>query len=193
VLRTQFVTTFPLEIIGLYEKQFGTGGGMSRTNAYDLVIIGAGIAGSSLACSRTKAGVRVLLLESEIEFRDRVVLSVTRYSAAGTGTSPAVPMLTNKTASIPPFEPLQVGFASFSSSPVLLPTLAALTPFRSSARTRPASLIWFSAAPIPLWPQTLEPACSARMLLRPDPRRCPLLELFLERGKLLAQCLQLSS
>ena len=45
---------------------------MSRTNAYDLVIIGGGIAGSSLACSMAKAGVRVLLLESEIEFRDRV-------------------------------------------------------------------------------------------------------------------------
>jgi len=45
---------------------------MSRTNAYDLVIIGGGIAGSSLACSMAKAGARVLLLESEIEFRDRV-------------------------------------------------------------------------------------------------------------------------
>ena len=46
---------------------------------------------------------------------------------------------------------------------------------------------------IPLWPQTLEPACSARTLLRFDPRRCPLLKLFLERGELLAHCLQLSS
>ena len=45
---------------------------MSRTNAYDLVIIGGGIAGSSLACSMAKAGARVLLLECEIEFRDRV-------------------------------------------------------------------------------------------------------------------------
>jgi flavin-dependent dehydrogenase len=45
---------------------------MSRTNAYDLVIIGGGIVGSSLACSMAKAGARVLLLESEIEFRDRV-------------------------------------------------------------------------------------------------------------------------
>ena len=72
MLWTQFVTTFALEIIGLYEKQFGTGGGMSRTHAYDLVIIGGGIVGSSLACSMAKAGARVLLLESEIEFRDRV-------------------------------------------------------------------------------------------------------------------------
>ena len=72
MLRTQFATTFPLETIGLYEKQFGTGGGMSRTNAYDLVIIGGGIAGSSLTCSMAKAGARVLLLESEIEFRERV-------------------------------------------------------------------------------------------------------------------------
>ena len=69
---TQFLTTFPLEIIALDGKQFGTGGGMSRTNAYDLVIIGGGIAGSSLACSMAKAGARVLLLESKIEFRDRV-------------------------------------------------------------------------------------------------------------------------
>ena len=45
---------------------------MSRTNAYDLVIIGGGIAGSSLACCMAKAGARVLLLESEIAFRDRV-------------------------------------------------------------------------------------------------------------------------
>ena len=72
MLWTQFLTTFPLEIIAPDEKQFGTGGGMSRTNAYDLVIIGGGIAGSSLACSMAKAGARVLLLESEIEFRDRV-------------------------------------------------------------------------------------------------------------------------
>jgi NADPH-dependent 2,4-dienoyl-CoA reductase/sulfur reductase-like enzyme len=71
VLWTQ-LTTFPLEIIAPDEKQFGTEGGMSRTNAYDLVIIGGGIAGSSLACSMAKAGARVLLLESEIEFRDRV-------------------------------------------------------------------------------------------------------------------------
>jgi hypothetical protein len=60
------VTTF--EIIGFYEKQFCTGGGMSRTNAYDLVIIGGGIAGSSLACSMAKAGARVSLLESVIAF-----------------------------------------------------------------------------------------------------------------------------
>jgi hypothetical protein len=35
VLWTQ-LTTFPLEIIAPDEKQFGTGGSMSRTNAYDL-------------------------------------------------------------------------------------------------------------------------------------------------------------
>ena len=104
------LTTFPLEIIAPDEKQFGTGGGMSRTNAYDLVIIGGGIAGSSLACSMAKAGARVLLLESEIEFAVKfsaavLVRSATRYSATGTGTSPAVPMLANKTASIPSFEP----------------------------------------------------------------------------------------
>jgi 2-polyprenyl-6-methoxyphenol hydroxylase-like FAD-dependent oxidoreductase len=45
---------------------------MSRSNTYDLIIVGGGIAGSSLACSMAKAGARVLLLESETEFRDRV-------------------------------------------------------------------------------------------------------------------------
>ena len=87
---------------------------MSRTNAYDLVIIGGGIAGSSLACSMAKAGARVLLLESEIEFRDRVRGEILcrgsrtlrdALLATGTGTSPAVPMLANKIASIPSFEP----------------------------------------------------------------------------------------
>jgi hypothetical protein len=73
---------------------------------------------------------------------------------------------------------------------------------RRSPRSRPAAhwsrqdphpRFGFSAAPMPLWPQTLESACSARMSLRPDPRCCPLLELFLERGELLPQCFQLSS
>ncbi len=101
MLRTQFATTVPLEITGLYEKQFGTGGGMSRANACDLVIIGGGIAGSSLACFMAKAGARVLLLESEIEARDRVrgeILCPWKWLAE-------IPMLANKIAAIPSFEP----------------------------------------------------------------------------------------
>jgi len=45
---------------------------MSSSNTYDLIVVGGGIAGSSLARSMAKAGARVLLLESETEFRDRV-------------------------------------------------------------------------------------------------------------------------
>jgi 2-polyprenyl-6-methoxyphenol hydroxylase-like FAD-dependent oxidoreductase len=45
---------------------------MSSSRAYDLAVIGAGIAGSSLAFSMAKAGARVVLLETEAEFRDRV-------------------------------------------------------------------------------------------------------------------------
>lgn len=39
---------------------------------YDMVIVGAGIAGSSLCKCMAEVGVRVLLLESETQFRDRV-------------------------------------------------------------------------------------------------------------------------
>jgi 2-polyprenyl-6-methoxyphenol hydroxylase-like FAD-dependent oxidoreductase len=42
------------------------------TENFDIVIVGGGIAGSSLAYSMSKAGLRVLVLESETEFRDRV-------------------------------------------------------------------------------------------------------------------------
>jgi glycine/D-amino acid oxidase-like deaminating enzyme len=80
VLRTQFATTFPLEITGLYEKQFSTGGGMSRTNPYDLVIIGGGIAGSSLACSMAKAGARVLLWSARLSF---AIAFAVKFAALG--------------------------------------------------------------------------------------------------------------
>ncbi len=39
---------------------------------YDLVIVGGGIAGSSLAIALAKAGPRVLIVEREAQFRDRV-------------------------------------------------------------------------------------------------------------------------
>ncbi len=45
---------------------------MSTGDSYDLILVGGGIAGSSLAFSMAKAGARVLLLENEPEFRDRV-------------------------------------------------------------------------------------------------------------------------
>jgi hypothetical protein len=187
VLRTQFATTVPLEITGLYENQFGTGGGMSRTNAYDLVIIGGGIAGSSLACSMAKAGARVLLLESEIEVRDRVrgeILCPWGVADLCLRTKSLLYHHSNRDRLASRVFPRHRSFC------------------RRSPRSRPAAH-WsrqdphpgfgFQRPPMPLWPQTLEPACSARMSLRPDPRCCPLLELFLERGELLPQCFQLSS
>jgi flavin-dependent dehydrogenase len=39
---------------------------------YDLIIVGGGLAGSSLAIAMTQAGARVLILEREPQFRDRV-------------------------------------------------------------------------------------------------------------------------
>ena len=42
------------------------------TQNYDLLIIGGGIAGASLAGAMAKQGARVLVLESETRFRDRV-------------------------------------------------------------------------------------------------------------------------
>lgn len=42
------------------------------SNNYDVVVIGGGIAGSSLAHCLANGGVRVLLLEAETEFKDRV-------------------------------------------------------------------------------------------------------------------------
>jgi menaquinone-9 beta-reductase len=46
--------------------------GLSMSTDYDLVAIGAGIGGSTLAYSMAEAGARVLLLERETEFKDRV-------------------------------------------------------------------------------------------------------------------------
>ena len=43
-----------------------------RSNSWDVVIVGGGLAGSSLALSLVQHGVRVLILERETVFRDRV-------------------------------------------------------------------------------------------------------------------------
>src|SRR5215470_7203951 len=40
--------------------------------AYDLIVVGGGIAGASLAQRMAKGGARVLVLEQETEFRDRI-------------------------------------------------------------------------------------------------------------------------
>jgi 2-polyprenyl-6-methoxyphenol hydroxylase-like FAD-dependent oxidoreductase len=40
--------------------------------AYDLIVVGGGIAGASLAQRMAKSGVRVLVVERETEFRDRI-------------------------------------------------------------------------------------------------------------------------
>ena len=40
--------------------------------AYDLIVVGGGIAGASLAQRMAKSGARVLVLEQETEFRDRI-------------------------------------------------------------------------------------------------------------------------
>src|SRR5688572_942653 len=39
---------------------------------YDLIVVGGGLAGSALAAGMVEAGARVLVLEREREFRDRV-------------------------------------------------------------------------------------------------------------------------
>ena len=39
---------------------------------YDLIVVGGGLGGSSLAASVAKHGARVLLLEREQQFKDRV-------------------------------------------------------------------------------------------------------------------------
>lgn len=43
-----------------------------RTASYDLIIVGGGLAGSSLAKAMAEAGASVLVLERERQFRDRV-------------------------------------------------------------------------------------------------------------------------
>src|SRR5437016_2907373 len=45
---------------------------MALGMSYDLIVVGAGIAGSSLARRMAQHGARVLLVERETEFRDRV-------------------------------------------------------------------------------------------------------------------------
>jgi hypothetical protein len=55
----------PLEITGLYEKQFGTGGGMSRTNAYDLVT--GTRSRNSISLSRSKTRAPALAMEQASE------------------------------------------------------------------------------------------------------------------------------
>jgi 2-polyprenyl-6-methoxyphenol hydroxylase-like FAD-dependent oxidoreductase len=45
---------------------------MAMNTAYDLVIVGGGLAGSSLGLSMARAGARVLILDREARFRDRV-------------------------------------------------------------------------------------------------------------------------
>src|SRR5262245_37584493 len=43
-----------------------------RTMQFDLIVVGGGIAGSSLAARMAAAGARVLVLERDIQFTDRV-------------------------------------------------------------------------------------------------------------------------
>ena len=45
---------------------------MSEPMDYDLIVLGGGIAGSSLAIAMAEAGAKVLLLERETRYRDRV-------------------------------------------------------------------------------------------------------------------------
>ena len=39
---------------------------------YDLVIVGGGLAGSSVGAAMVANGMRVLIIEREVEFRDRI-------------------------------------------------------------------------------------------------------------------------
>src|SRR5580765_5848701 len=46
--------------------------GCEAVMAYDLIVVGGGITGASLAQRMAKSGARVLVLEQETEFRDRI-------------------------------------------------------------------------------------------------------------------------
>src|SRR5215471_18691034 len=48
------------------------GGAMNRIPEYDLIVVGAGLGGSSLARAIAETGARVLVLEREHQFKDRV-------------------------------------------------------------------------------------------------------------------------
>jgi 2-polyprenyl-6-methoxyphenol hydroxylase-like FAD-dependent oxidoreductase len=52
--------------------EYGSKQGMSRQTSYDLIIVGGGIAGSALAIALAPSGARILILEKEVEFRDRI-------------------------------------------------------------------------------------------------------------------------
>src|SRR5438105_1646366 len=45
---------------------------MTRTNAFDVVTVGGGMGASALAIAMARSGARVLVLEKETKFRDRV-------------------------------------------------------------------------------------------------------------------------
>ena len=45
---------------------------MTAKQIYDLIVVGGGIAGASLAQRIAKSGARVLVAEQEIKFRDRI-------------------------------------------------------------------------------------------------------------------------
>lgn len=45
----------------------------AMTRMYDVAIVGGGIAGGALACALSRGGLEVLLLERQVEYRDRVL------------------------------------------------------------------------------------------------------------------------